>query len=397
MATISPETTTAIHSDLKPSDLKPSCLKLLTINLCLHLPGARNKYNVSLIANSIKTLILALLVSCVLVPQTWWLVWWIPAGLVLVIVTCQFFAMWWSLLLHFVLGKNYTEYKKERVHAFWEIVDKGAYDIIACQEMYGSWFWGSNSNKNRMLRNAKKRGYHFVKTGKPKLPAMLFDQGLCIFSKYPITDHAEKIYDAQTIWDKYFVNRAALYAEITVDKNKPKIRVLTTHTSPSLKDMKERTKMAKILSEEGESTVSKQAGEMNILLLDKAKKSKEDTAITVVMGDFNCEGGDDDYKYFERNFSASGLRDITRNEDGTWTPTFAQVDEKGEPLETLLTVPGLLRKPQSLDFVFTDAEVIEGPIINRLVVEGKAVERGSDRTKIQQVSDHSGVEFSLSY
>lgn len=181
---------------------------MLTINLCLHLPGARNKYNVQLIVKSFQFLFLIYIPVCYLIYPTIPAYLSIPLGFIVVMLTGQFFAMAVSLLLHLLLRDGYSEFKRERIVAFWELIEKDQPDVIACQELYGSWFLGSNVNKSRMIKAAKRLGYCHVNSGKPRLPALLFDQGLCIFSKWPIIESGHLIYKSQSVFDKYFVNRA---------------------------------------------------------------------------------------------------------------------------------------------------------------------------------------------
>ncbi|GMI50909.1 hypothetical protein ScalyP_jg7996 [Parmales sp. scaly parma] len=290
-----------------------------------------------------------------------------------------------SLLLHLLLRDGYSEFKRERIVAFWELIEKDQPDVIACQELYGSWFLGSNVNKSRMIKAAKRLGYCHVNSGKPRLPALLFDQGLCIFSKWPIIESGHLIYKSQSVFDKYFVNRAALFACVDIGNGR-KVKLFTTHTSPSMADMNKRTKLASCLPKERVSTVSRQAGEMVAFVKQKGGGDDPEKCVTIILGDFNVEGGDKDYDCFASEFKKLGVLDHTTNDDGTWPATFGIVNEDGKPTETLLTSPGLLMKPQALDFIFSNGHVFNNAVeVLPMRVKGEA-KIVKSRASIQQSS-----------
>jgi endonuclease/exonuclease/phosphatase family metal-dependent hydrolase len=238
--------------------------------------------------------------------------------------------------------------------------------------------------------------YYSAFTGRPVLPAMMFDQGLAIFSRYPIKSSSRKIFESQSVWDRAFVNRACLHAELDCGDGKT-VNVFTCHTAPSLGDMVKRTKLAALIQEKV-PTAHLQAMEMAVFIKDtiEGTKQQQQQQLNVAMGDFNVVAGGEDYEVFVKLFSedkALNLKDITkktRKKKGAyeWDHTFSLVDEEGKPTETLLTSPGLLGSPQALDFIFIDGKIVD---------ESKVVPFAVTGEKFQQVSDHSGVQATVSW
>jgi endonuclease/exonuclease/phosphatase family metal-dependent hydrolase len=222
---------------------------------------------------------------------------------------------------------------------------------------------------------------------------MLFDSGLAIFSKHPISRSYHLIFKKQSIWDYLFVSRAALYAQIDLGKGK-NLHVFTLHTAPSLDDMKKRTQLASLL-EEKVPTVRQQGdelGEFMTKLLDSSNYNAKTDKI-VCMGDFNVKAGTLDYFHFANIFSTKyQMVDITKKggkDTDTWEPTFGLVDDDGFPLERLLTSPGLRGIPQTLDFIFTDAEKAGESSVLKLQCDD------AKETRFQCVSDHAAVECKI--
>ena len=398
----------------KPTiDSHPS-IRLLTMNMCLQLPGARNRYNVALIKNTCIILLVASLPASHLVYLRTSLspLYSLPLLFLLSIIVTQPLAMVVSGVIYMFLNEGFSEFKTERILEFSKHVEQ--YDIICCQEIYGSWWFGSRYYQTLMKREAKRRGLLYSSTsGRPALPAIMFDQGLTIYSRYPITRSRRKLYQSQSPWDRLFVNRAALYAEVQVPGSMlgsaPRsLHVFTTHTTPSLSDMSRRSGLAKLLADGPVPTVVKQCGELKTFIESMTAGSRRDDLL-VVMGDFNVNAGSIEYQAFERDLGALGLKDVTplprggatttseREEDtGTtttatdtlkWEPTFACVCLKtGRPLETLLTCPDLQGRPQCLDFVFVGGGGNQAESKRQGVVPFTVVNK-----KFQQVSDHCGV------
>ena len=98
-------------------------------------------------------------------------------------------------------------------------------------------------------------------------------------------------------------------------------------------------------------TVRVQGGELFKFMgemVNGGSKGEGRTEVTVVMGDFNIRAGEGDYNFFsERLASDHNLVDITVKKGGGWDTTFGVKDKDGNPVETLLTSPGLRGKVSS--------------------------------------------------
>ncbi len=360
-------------------------LNLLTLNICIHVPGGRNTANIWLVSRSIMcTVTVANLVLFLKRGDT-------DIGLLFLFSALtlplglffgQFGALILSYLIYLVKKNKFSEFKSERQNYLCEN-DLGTRDIVALQELYGGWLPGSRFYRDRMKSLCNGVGLKFYAfAGRPSFPKLLFDQGLAIFSRFPVTESERLVFRTQSIWDYLFVARSCLYAKIEVPGNELEnsrvIHCFTVHTAPSLKDMKERTILANVIKEKI-PTVRRQADEIGAFVKKKVG-AKDHHSLIVVMGDFNIQAGSDDYMHLENVMAAQGLKDVTNGEN-----TFALLDESGKAIETLLTTKGLQGKPQALDFVFIN--------------EGKCVKattevlpfRNTSEDTWQAVSDHAGV------
>ena len=135
---------------------------------------------------------------------------------------------------------RFSEFTKERIDMLFDENVLQQYDVIAVQELYGGWYPGSCYYQNYMKDVCKKAGLGYSSfAGRPKLPRILFDQGLAIFSRHPIVRSKRHVFRHQSIWDYMFVSRASLYAEVAIGDSAI-AHVFTLHTAPSLDDMKQR-------------------------------------------------------------------------------------------------------------------------------------------------------------
>eukprot|EP00520_Triparma_pacifica_P015410 CAMPEP_0118642470 /NCGR_PEP_ID=MMETSP0785-20121206/5850_1 /TAXON_ID=91992 /ORGANISM="Bolidomonas pacifica, Strain CCMP 1866" /LENGTH=352 /DNA_ID=CAMNT_0006534019 /DNA_START=374 /DNA_END=1428 /DNA_ORIENTATION=+ len=333
----------------------------MTLNCCIHLPGARNVYNIKLVSRSVFFLLAATNVG---------LSFWSTSvalrvmahvlSLPFSIIVGQPLAMISSSFIYALKKDDFSEFKSERIDQLYSSNSMHTHDVFAVQELYGSRFWGSKYYQSYMKGRCEEAGLKYSAFGGPPRWWMLFDSGLAIFSRHPITRSASFVFRKQSIWDYLFVSRASLYTQL--DLGGKSMHVFTLHTAPSLDDMKKRTALASLL-EEKIPTVRRQGDElgdfMTRMLADNYNK---ETDKIVVMGDFNVKAGTLDYFHFANLFSTKfDMVDVTRkgskgSDDDKWEPTFGLVDVDGAPLERLLTSPGLRGKPQTLDFIFTNAE-----------------------------------------
>jgi endonuclease/exonuclease/phosphatase family metal-dependent hydrolase len=395
-------------------------LNLLSLNICVHLPGGRNAYNISLIKNSIVLVFVLsnvlLLLPSVPYPKGWDEEVWqrllihvatLPAAMAF----GQPLALLFSAVIYCFRKTTFSEFKTERIDHLYDTQILHKYDVLCLQELYGGWFPGSQFYQDYMKRQCTRAGLAFSAfAGRPVLPRIVFDQGLAIFSKHPIARSKRLVFKRQSIWDYMFVSRACLYAEILVPAPTPadpkatrSVHCFTLHTAPSLKDMQERTSLAKLLKEKV-PTVQMQANEIAAFVKDMSSTcsaSSGGNSSVLCMGDFNIEAATDDYLHLESQLgSANGLnlRDVTakvgKGGSKVWTSTFGNIKSgtTDQPTEHLLTSPGLLCKPQTLDFIWVSPDVAT---VGESVVHPFAAVKDEDRKNWQQVSDHCGVSVKV--
>ncbi|GMH77574.1 hypothetical protein TL16_g07457 [Triparma laevis f. inornata] len=351
------------------------------------MPGGRNAYNIALVKNSSAGVFALFVIGFGLsdISNAGLCVLLVLLALPLSVIVAQPCSMFLSAVIFALKRDQFSEFKKERIDMLFDEGILQQYDVITVQELYGGWFVGSRYYQNYMKDVCKKAGLGYsCFAGRPKLPRILFDQGLAIFSRHPIMRSKRHVFSRQSIWDYMFVSRASLYAEVAVGDSGI-AHVFTLHTAPSLDDMKKRTKLASLLAERGSGQRAVQVHRGDG---EGGGGGEGRTGVTVVMGDFNIRAGEGDYNYFSENLGSEyGLVDITKKKDGGWDSTFGVNDKNGKPVETLLTSPGLRGKPQTLDFIFTDAKPLQESRV--LLLENKDE---STRDKFQCVSDHLGLE-----
>ena len=306
-----------------------------------------------------------------------------------------------SGVIYVVRKTTFSEFKRERIDHLYDTKTLHAYDVVAIQELYGGWFPGSRFYQHHMRRQCEKAGLkHSATAGRPVLPRVIFDQGLAIFSRYPIVKTKRLVFKKQSIWDYLFVARACLYVQVEVNPLHT-VHCFTVHTAPSLKDMQERSSLARLLKEKV-PTVQVQANEIADFIKKMTKTGYKErdsgvTETTVCMGDFNIGAGTADFIHLENELGAGNNLNMTEissqtDRDGkrTWASTFGRLaDGSSEvPTETLLTSPGLRGKPQTLDFVFVTDNCRK---VGECVVHPFAAVKESDKKYWQQVSDHCGL------
>ena len=239
------------------------------------------------------------------------------------------------ILPQFLPPSVVTSLFPQRIDQLYKSKELHSHDILACQELYGSKFWGSTVYQTLMKGRCVEAGLKYSAFGGGPRWWMLFDSGLSIFSRHKIVRSAALVFRKQSIWDFLFVSRASLYAQVDLGEGRS-IHVFTLHTAPSLDDMKKRTALASIF-EEKTSTVRQQGNELlDFMVKMLGDKYDQGNDKVIVMGDFNVKAGTMDYHHFANLFKNKyGLVDITKkgpqgSDSDPWDPPFGLVDETGE-------------------------------------------------------------------
>ncbi|GMI03830.1 hypothetical protein TrRE_jg7642 [Triparma retinervis] len=277
----------------------------MTLNCCVHLPGARNVYNIALVSRGIALVLSAVTVGLFLWSRSEEA----PSPVVRIvlhllsipfaIIVGQPIAMIMSFFIYAVKKDSFSEFKSERIDQLYNSQALHEHDVLTVQELYGSRFWGSRYYQTYMKGRCSEAGLEHSAFGEGPRWWMLFDSGLAIFSRRPIIKSKALVFRKQSIWDFLFVSRASLYAQVDLGEGRS-LHVFTLHTAPSLDDMKKRTALASLL-EEKTPTVRQQGNElrdfMERILSDGYDERKDKV---VVMGDFNVEAGTMDYHHFAK-------------------------------------------------------------------------------------------------
>lgn len=179
------------------------------------------------------------------------------------------------------------EYKEERMEMFVEEYSK-EYDVISMQEVFGSWSW----RRERLIEMFYERGFthfahmsdaprehfHCSKFGclKGEAPYLSTDSGILIVSRYPIHSTHEMIFSRKQ-WSDSMARKGVLHVRLNVTES-VQIDVFTTHLQSGSKPSSEEIRDA-------------QLQEMSQFI---AEHASSESTVTVVNGDFNMNGMDED-------------------------------------------------------------------------------------------------------
>jgi len=259
---------------------------------------------------------------------------------------------------------NQDDYKNERLTEFIKVA--GRYDIIALQEIF-SFF---NLRQRRMIREAKRIGFHYHAVSSYSLPFSLkipfFDAGNLILSKFPIIEVDAHIYSAGVQIDG-FVPKQVLYAFVQISK-KHFLHVFTTHMQATYKE-----------NSEGVNTGNNNARKQQVVEMAQyiEKKVAGSPYPALITGDFNVNarvggkavtGGSEEYKFLMQCLTSYGMcshlvKDLVHaHYDGAHPATYGDSHEHeltGEltPKDVVLTHAIDHHSRECLDYiVFRDTE-----------------------------------------
>ncbi|OMJ85470.1 hypothetical protein SteCoe_13231 [Stentor coeruleus] len=286
---------------------------------------------------------------------------------------------------------NTSDYKDLRAQAFVDLfISK--YDIVCLQEVFSTM-----SSRKELIRNrARAKGFLYSYQGPRPNPlhGHFTDSGLMILSKFQIVESDYMIFNKGMGVDRLSA-KGALYTKIKV--NETFLHVFNTHTQASYgtTEYKKFLKYRQIRREQLKEYKN---------FIDKKVGTSEDPV--VITGDFNVDGLEcrkvpkfnspcqDDYNHLWILMSSQGtdnILDVINSKYGQSLSTFGRIDDKGCPIETILTGSDEVSANECLDYIFLMNYQNIVINYNETNVEPFHVYH----MPFTQISDHAGVEVSL--
>eukprot|EP00750_Incisomonas_marina_P002949 INCI12783.4.p1 GENE.INCI12783.4~~INCI12783.4.p1 ORF type:complete len:374 (+),score=47.53 INCI12783.4:284-1405(+) len=254
-----------------------------------------------------------------------------------------------------------------------------AYDVVMLQEFYGAWY--NDSNRANFIAVMRRNGYsNCARPSRfPVLPSLWANSGLAVFSPHPITEVENVPFSAQTIYDRFAVNRGVFACDVLVPGQHPPLRVATTHFGPSLAVLQ----MASFLPKRVKDLLDVHPRQVKELCQVMDTPSHVRKAL-LLAGDFNAILGSVTEKDMCERLSASKISHLTEELfSGPCPPITAN-----PPGELFLSCGG--RLPHTLDYAFGRL-LRAGPckVLPQLVTEKKL--------PFEYISDHVGLHIEFSF
>lgn len=296
---------------------------------------------------------------------------------------------------------NSSDYKDLRAQAFIDLFIS-QYDIVCLQEVFST----MSSRKDLIRNRARSNGFLYSYQGPRPNPlhGHFTDSGLMILSKFQIVENDYMVFDKGMGVDRLSA-KGALYAKIKVDQTF--LHVFNTHTQASYgtTEYKKFLKYRQLRREQLKEYKD---------FIDRKVGTSEDPVI--ITGDFNVDGLEchkapkfnvnfmqspcqDDYNHLWILMSSQGtdnIIDVIRSKYGQSLSTFGRVDDKGCPIETILTGSEEVSANECLDYIFLMNYQVK-PKQNIVVnFNATGVEPFHvNQMPFTQISDHAGVQVSL--
>jgi len=286
--------------------------------------------------------------------------------------------------------KRWHDFKAERVALLFS--QSHCHDVICVQELYS--FWWTAHWQNHFLAQARQHGFtHSISTRFPRFPAFIFNSGLVIVSRFPIAESEFHAFPTPAFYDVITTNRGVMWARVELPGQKH-VSVFTFHLAPPKDEVVQRMKLLSMAS-----CVQPIQCQQLVQFVETCIAGKNQEPV-IIAGDFNFEPESSCYNVFssllQKRLPMPFRDDFVRKckiSDG-WTATFGNLNNMGNPEETLLTHPtvyGIDSRPDHCFSSFPDEAVISAQV-------DKLQRPGTDRAHYQQVSDHSGltIEYIIS-
>jgi len=229
---------------------------------------------------------------------------------------------------------RWHDFKRDRLRLLIQRLD--ALDIVCLQEM----FCGIYDARHRrwLIQRAKERGFNYVVAPheRPFLPALLINQGTLILSRYPIVDSASYTFQHTAFFDRWIVNRGALWAKVRLpaptSASEETLHVFTCHLAPPLDEVVHRT--GSWMKRWTECVQLKQMKELMTFMKEKIGQDKCHSEVesggpansnisssVVLAGDFNLDCGSERYWWLAHHLQGirHSMHDLFAQEEGIET------------------------------------------------------------------------------
>jgi endonuclease/exonuclease/phosphatase family metal-dependent hydrolase len=318
-------------------------LRVLTVNACVWIPGARTNPATVLVGMAFFTgLAFWLWVQVTLLGWYTWLTW--PFALLFAFMLAPHVALVYSTVAMLLLGRSkWNDYKMERLS--WLLEQMSNYDVVVVQELFGGITGGRFPAF--FQTGAKAIGFtHCVKpTTIPQWPSLFHNNGLLIVSRYPIVVSSCIDFKHRMLFDYFSCAKGAIFAKIRMPCRESylDVNIFTHHL------MVKAGGLGKIYNYIGMFDLGTYKGQMNELCaFIRAHIGNTKDVHVIVAGDFNADiigvgvqQATPRYRYAESELSQFGLVDQTRDRStgGRWLASFGHLCEHtGVSLERVLSM-----------------------------------------------------------
>lgn len=289
---------------------------------------------------------------------------------------------------------NKDDYKDERLEEFKNYMED--FDIICFQEVFGSF----SNRKERMIQNAKERGFEYYASGDkpPFFSKFLIDGGLLILSRFPIIDCKKLSYDCGVMSDGMSM-KGIVYAKIKLKNSF--LCLFTTHLQASYFDSGEELWKFSIKTREEQSEVLINFIYNTILSIPIQER---DRCKFLLCGDFNMDGlGKVDFMkkynlpelpqkeidtFLNKLVILGKVENLTLKKYSTYPPTFG--DNTGN-YDKVLTGENDINSKQSLDYIF---EII--PDYQKDIYNQSLLNKIYDQIELIQEEEKEGLNIEQS-
>ena len=286
---------------------------------------------------------------------------------------------------------NSSDHKNPRLNYFIQNCMQ-SYDLICLQEMFASF----SSRKEKLKKAAREMGFFYMaESPNPGwLEGSLVDGGLLVLSKYPIVQTDFETYSDSMDTDS-LSQKGCLYTQVSVDTKT--FHVFSTHMQASystsnFQKYRSYRNVRRTQLQEIRRFMDHKASEKGTVLLlgDLNIDARAESKPRVFSEDIDYQ---DEYAESMSILSGEGrvkLRDIMRERYGESPSTYGRVDEKGQPLERVLTAPRVQNSDESIDYVLLFGEIEEGTQID--FEQTEVVPFYVENQPFTQMSDHAGLQ-----